>query len=95
MLARITCLLADEPAGIDSLLSNPIVRYGAMAAGVFLLLLIVLGLMRKKKAPAEDPEAGMSEDLAAYPPEIKTELRKLVDQRGIVGYLGGLPAMTR
>ena len=38
---------------------------------------------------------GAAEDLAAYPPEIKTELRKLVDQRGIVGYLGGLPAMTR
>lgn len=38
---------------------------------------------------------GAAEDLASYPPEIKSELRKLVDQRGLVGYLGGLPAMTR
>jgi uncharacterized protein len=38
---------------------------------------------------------GAAEDLGAYPPEIKTGLRKLVDQRGLVGYLGGLPALTR
>jgi hypothetical protein len=38
---------------------------------------------------------GAEEDLASYPPEIKNELRNLVDQRGLVGYLGGLPAMTR
>ena len=38
---------------------------------------------------------GAEEDLAAYPPEIKNGLRNLVDQRGLVGYLGGLPAMTR
>ena len=38
---------------------------------------------------------GAAEDLAKYPPEIKDELRRLVDERGIVGYFGGLPAMTR
>ena len=38
---------------------------------------------------------GAAEDLASYPPEIKTGLRTLVDQRGLVGYLGGLPAMAR
>jgi uncharacterized protein len=38
---------------------------------------------------------GAAEDLASYPPEIKTGLRNLVDQRGLVGYLGGLPAMMR
>ncbi len=38
---------------------------------------------------------GAAEDLHKYPPAIKNELRKLVDERGIVGYVGGLPAMTR
>jgi secreted PhoX family phosphatase len=38
---------------------------------------------------------GAEEDLHKYPPAIKTELRKLIDERGIVGYIGGLPAMTR
>jgi hypothetical protein len=38
---------------------------------------------------------GAAEDLHKYPPAVKTELRKLVDERGIVGYFGGLPAMTR
>jgi secreted PhoX family phosphatase len=38
---------------------------------------------------------GAKEDLSKYPPEIKFELRKLVDERGLVGYFGGLPAMTR
>jgi uncharacterized protein len=41
---------------------------------------------------------GAEEDLGAYrkeQPELFLRLRKLVDQRGIVGYFGGLPAMTR
>lgn len=38
---------------------------------------------------------GAAEDLAAYPPEIRVDLRRLVDQRGIVGYFGGLPGMAR
>jgi hypothetical protein len=38
---------------------------------------------------------GAAEDLASYPPEIKAGLRNLVDQRGLVGYLGGLPGMMR
>ncbi len=38
---------------------------------------------------------GAEEDLSKYPAAIKHELRKLVDERGIVGYFGGLPAMTR
>jgi secreted PhoX family phosphatase len=38
---------------------------------------------------------GAAEDLHKYPAEIKVELRRLVDERGIVGYIGGLPAMTR
>jgi hypothetical protein len=38
---------------------------------------------------------GSGHKLAKYPPEIRNDLRRLVDQRGIVGYFGGLPAMTR
>jgi hypothetical protein len=38
---------------------------------------------------------GAEEDLEKYPTEIKVELRRLVDERGIVGYFGGLPPMTR
>ena len=38
---------------------------------------------------------GARHDLHKYPPQIKVELRELIDERGIVGYIGGLPAMTR
>jgi secreted PhoX family phosphatase len=36
---------------------------------------------------------GAAKDLEKYPEEVRTKLRSLVDQRGAVGYLGGLPAM--
>ena len=36
-----------------------------------------------------------AEDLHKYPAEIKVELRRLVDERGIVGHFGDLPATTR
>ncbi len=38
---------------------------------------------------------GAAEDLAKYGDEIKIDLRRKVDERGWVGYLGGLPALTR
>lgn len=38
---------------------------------------------------------GAEGDLSKYPAEIKGQLRKLVDERGIVGYFAGLPAMRR
>jgi hypothetical protein len=38
---------------------------------------------------------GAADDLASYPAEINSTLRRLVDEHGIVGYFGGLPAMTR
>ena len=38
---------------------------------------------------------GAETDLRAYPSEIKNDLRRFVDERGIVGYIGGLPAMKR
>lgn len=36
---------------------------------------------------------GAAEDLEKYPAEIKDEMRRRVDQRGVVGYFGGLPAL--
>lgn len=36
---------------------------------------------------------GAANDLKQYPPEIRSELRQAVDQRGRVGYIGGLPAV--
>lgn len=38
---------------------------------------------------------GAADDLQKFPEEIVRQLRGLVDQRGAVGYLGPLPAMTR
>jgi len=38
---------------------------------------------------------GAAEDLAKYGDDIKIDLRRKVDERGWVGYLGGLPALTR
>lgn len=36
---------------------------------------------------------GAANDLKQYPPEIRDEMRRAVDQRGRVGYIGGLPAV--
>jgi len=38
---------------------------------------------------------GAAKDLKDYPEEIGLDLRRFIDERGIVGYFGGLPAMTR
>ncbi|MGO4572760.1 PhoX family protein [Microvirga sp. 2TAF3] len=38
---------------------------------------------------------GATEDLGKYPPEVKDRLRRMVDERGAVGYFSGLPAMVR
>jgi hypothetical protein len=38
---------------------------------------------------------GSADELQRYPAEIARPMRGLVDQRGAVGYLGPLPAMTR
>jgi hypothetical protein len=34
-------------------------------------------------------------DLKQYPDAIRVELRKQVDQRGAIGYLGGMPTLQR
>jgi hypothetical protein len=36
---------------------------------------------------------GATDDLKQYPPAIKDVLGKKVDQRGVVGYLGGMPSI--
>lgn len=36
---------------------------------------------------------GAANDLRQYPDAIRVELRKRIDQRGSIGYLGGLPAI--
>jgi hypothetical protein len=36
---------------------------------------------------------GAANDLKQYPDAIRVELRKRIDQRGSIGYLGGLPAI--
>lgn len=38
---------------------------------------------------------GAANDLKSYPDAIRVELRRKIDQRGSVGYLGGLPALGR
>lgn len=38
---------------------------------------------------------GAANDLKKYPDSVKLDLRRKIDQRGAIGYLGGLPALTR
>ncbi len=38
---------------------------------------------------------GGAGDLRRYPPEIRDDMRRMVDPRGAIGYLGGLPAIQR
>lgn len=38
---------------------------------------------------------GAAEDLARYPDAIRLDLRRRIDPRGYVGYIAGLPALTR
>jgi hypothetical protein len=42
---------------------------------------------------ANEQHPGAANDLKSYPDSIKVDLRKRIDQRGVVGYLGGLPAL--
>jgi hypothetical protein len=59
-------LLADDLPGADQLKNVNWPLYGGIAGAV--LVLIVIGLlMRKRKRPV-DPEQGLSENLAGFPP---------------------------
>jgi hypothetical protein len=60
------------------LIGNNLVFYGAVGAAVLVLLLFILWLRRR---PAKhDPEAGMSEELADYPPPPQAAGRQLTLQ---------------
>lgn len=60
------CLLADETPG-SPLIGNNLVFYSVVGGGLFLLLLLLLWLRRGRAAPV-DPQAGLIERLADYPP---------------------------
>jgi hypothetical protein len=47
---------------------NNLLIYGAAAGGGLIVLILLLALVFRRKRPKVDPEAGMSEDLATYPP---------------------------
>jgi hypothetical protein len=59
-------LLADDPPG-PPLIGNNIVFYSVVGGVLFLLLLLLLWLRRGRPTPV-DPEAGLLERLADYPP---------------------------
>jgi hypothetical protein len=56
---------------------NKLVLYGGIGAGVLVLLLLLFLLFRKGK-PRVDPEAGLAEDLATYPPAPRTTGARLL-----------------
>jgi hypothetical protein len=64
-MVLVATALADLPLPGGSLLV-----YGGAAAAVLLLVLLVAALFRKGKKKV-DPEAGLAEDLAGYPPAPK------------------------
>ena len=59
-------LLADDLPGADQLKNVNWLLYGGIA-GVVLVLIVIGLLMRKRKRPV-DPEQGLSENLAGFPP---------------------------
>jgi hypothetical protein len=63
---RWAAVLADIAPGAP-LVGNNLVFYGALAAGLIAFVLLILFLRPRRKALL-DPEAGMAEDLASYPP---------------------------
>jgi hypothetical protein len=74
-----TALLADlAPWPGPPLQRNNLVFYGAIAAGAIAVLLFLMLLRRKK--PKVDPETGMTEDLASYPPPPGAGSRQLTVQ---------------
>ena len=40
-------------------------------------------------------QPGAAADLTKYPEAIRVDLRSKIDQRGVVGFLAGLPGMRR
>jgi hypothetical protein len=60
-------VLAEVPLVPEPSDKHSLILYGAIGAAVVILALLAL-LVGRRKAPAHDPEAGMSERLATYPP---------------------------
>jgi hypothetical protein len=67
MFAHVLELLADVPALPDLPASKSWLFYGA-AGGAVVVLVVLMLVLRGRKRPAHDPEAGMNEDLSQYPP---------------------------
>jgi secreted PhoX family phosphatase len=65
----------------------------APAGGEHTGLQVVPGLNGHAYLMGNIQHPGSANDLKSYPDAIRVELRKRIDQRGAVGYLGGLPAL--
>jgi hypothetical protein len=83
MLANIAVLLADVPLVPEpGQGSRSWVFYGAAAGAVVLVVALVAVLIGRRKRPAHDPEAGMGEDLAEYPPPPPLKASKQLTLQG-------------
>ena len=60
-------VLADVPPPGQPLIPNNIIFYAAIGGVLFVLLLLILWIRRGRSTPV-DPERGLLENLAAYPP---------------------------
>ena len=64
-------LFADVPgpgqAALQTLTASPLLLYGGIAAGVLILLVVVILVMSRGKKPV-NPGSGLDEDLSEYPP---------------------------
>lgn len=65
MSSPFCCLLAEPPG--SPLIGNNLAFYSVVGVVLLLLLLLILWLRRGRPAPV-DPEAGLVENLADYPP---------------------------
>ena len=65
----------------------------APAGGEHTGLQVVPGLNGHSYIMSNIQHPGAAADLKQYPDTIKVELRRKIDQRGSIGYLGGLPAL--
>ena len=61
-------LAAPNPLVPRSLDAPTLALYGGVAAGVLVLLVIAVLVLRGRRRKRVDPEEGLEEDLAAYPP---------------------------
>jgi hypothetical protein len=74
-MSRVVLAAFAQNPGLPNVGGNNLVLYGVAAAGVVLLLLLILAFRGKKP---HDPEAGLTEDLGSYPPPPKAGPRRLL-----------------